>query len=324
MREVGFVFVFIPVITNASLLSPAIGQLAMSSSRGGELFLVRWETYLILLGLVAAIVMQMVNLNKGLSRFESSYNVPTFTGTFIVTVAVSGGVVYGEFANFSLLSSILFPLGVLLCVFGVFALTWNSTKLDTGDDTATTTVTASPAGCCEQGDARIQPISEVAAFETKTVPTNRTMRIHSGGFSPFNLTIETNQNYLPEERRPIRGSLTRNNHHGVDLLTGLYLDDTVDSPTHSTRIRRRQSGQPHSGTNTPTVTPRGSMNARAIVNLATSDLPQRSSSPGVNPSSASVAPLRGVAQSGNVPGRSPSPSNGTVVPYSTTNNNNKQ
>jgi hypothetical protein len=110
----------------------AIGQLVMGASRGiggdGDFFLLRFETYLILLGLICAIVFQMVFLNKGLSRFESSYIVPTFTGTFIVFVALSGGVVYNEFAEFTVVSQILFPLGVLLCVLGVFALTWNVSK----------------------------------------------------------------------------------------------------------------------------------------------------------------------------------------------------
>lgn len=289
----------------------AIGQLAMSSSRGGQLFLVRWETYLLLLGLILAIVMQMINLNKGLSRFESSYNVPTFTGTFIVAVAVSGGVVYGEFAGFSLESSILFPIGVLLCVLGVFALTWNATKMNTTEDED------APASGAdrESGNDQMTPIPEVP-FEVKPPLVTRTMRIHSGGFSPFAISLE--QSVLDPSAteggsRKLHRSSLHNRHH-VDLLTGLNMagfEEAHDSPSH--RGRGGGGGVGGAGAHrpertTPTTTPRNSATAARVVMLnpiVATELPGRTASPALRvPSPANATTL---AQ------RSTSPTNPNVV-----------
>ena len=51
--------------------------------------------------LTACVVLQLYFLNLGLSRFESLYNVPIFTSTWIVGTALGGGVFYNEFAAFS-------------------------------------------------------------------------------------------------------------------------------------------------------------------------------------------------------------------------------
>ncbi|KAH9261284.1 hypothetical protein BASA81_000988 [Batrachochytrium salamandrivorans] len=285
----------------------AIGQLVMSSSRGGQLFLVRWETYLLLVGLVFAIVMQMINLNKGLSRFESSYNVPTFTGTFIVAVAVSGGVVYGEFAHFSLLSSILFPIGVFLCVLGVFALTWNSTKM-----TSTESDVPVSGADRESGNDQISPIPEVPlSYEIKPPVVTRTMRIHSGGFSPFAISLE--QSVLDTSSTTLEGGGSRklhrsslHNRHHVDLLTGLNMagfEEAYDSPSH----RGRGGGHKPERT-TPTPTPRNSATTARVVMLnpiVAGDLPGRQASPALRvPSPANATTM---AQ------RSTSPVNSNVV-----------
>ncbi len=61
-------------------------------------------------------------LNQGLARFESLYNVPVFTSTWIVFTIVAGGVMYNEFAKFSVIQALAFPTGVFLCCLGVFYL----------------------------------------------------------------------------------------------------------------------------------------------------------------------------------------------------------
>lgn len=67
-------------------------------------------TYAIFGSLVACIVFQIYYLNLGLSRFESLYNVPVFTATWIVCTVLGGGIFYGEFNSFSTQQAMLFPL----------------------------------------------------------------------------------------------------------------------------------------------------------------------------------------------------------------------
>lgn len=86
--------------------------------------------------LIATIFLQIYWLNLGLASFESLYNVPTFTATWIVGTALGGGlliyiwficfcfnqvflgVFYGEFAEFTTNQALLFPTGMVICVAG--------------------------------------------------------------------------------------------------------------------------------------------------------------------------------------------------------------
>jgi len=104
------------------LFARSVGQLTVGSTRGDRLFLAYPGTYVIVFCLVGCILLQLYFLNLGLARFESMYNVPVFTGTFIVGVALGGGVFYGEFSQFSPWQAVLFPLGVGMCIAGVFML----------------------------------------------------------------------------------------------------------------------------------------------------------------------------------------------------------
>jgi hypothetical protein len=97
-----------------------------STFEHGGYFLLYPGTYMVLFCLVSCIVLQLYWLNQGLARFESLYNVPVFTSTWIVGTALGGGVFYGEFADFSWVQAVLFPLGVGLCCMGVFFLAQGS------------------------------------------------------------------------------------------------------------------------------------------------------------------------------------------------------
>ena len=77
---------------------------------------------MVVFALVACIMLQIAFLNQGLARFESLYNVPIFTSTWIVGTVLGGGIFYGEFASFSLVQALLFPLGIVICCLGVFLL----------------------------------------------------------------------------------------------------------------------------------------------------------------------------------------------------------
>jgi hypothetical protein len=104
------------------LFARTVDLLFVGSTRHGGFFLAYPGTYMVVFCLVSSIVLQIYWLNQGLARFESLYNVPIFTSTWIVGTVLGGGVFYGEFADFNWLQAILFPLGVILCCVGVFFL----------------------------------------------------------------------------------------------------------------------------------------------------------------------------------------------------------
>jgi len=108
------------------LFARTVDLLFVGSTEHGGYFLLYPGTYMILFCLVSCIVLQLYWLNQGLARFESLYNVPVFTSTWIVGTALGGGVFYGEFSQFSWAQALLFPLGVGLCCTGVFFLAQGS------------------------------------------------------------------------------------------------------------------------------------------------------------------------------------------------------
>ena len=104
------------------LFARTVDLLFIGSTRGEAIFLTYWETYMVLFCLVSCIVLQLYWLNQGLARFESLYNVPIFTSTWIVGTVLGGGVFYGEFYDFTWAQWVFFPLGIILCCIGVFYL----------------------------------------------------------------------------------------------------------------------------------------------------------------------------------------------------------
>lgn len=119
------------------LFARTVSQLFVGSARGGRVFLLYPGTYAVVFCLVACIVAQIYFLNQGLARFESLYNVPIFTSTWIVGTVLGGGIFYGEFASFSLTQALLFPLGIIICCVGVFLLSRGNPddhRVDVGGD----------------------------------------------------------------------------------------------------------------------------------------------------------------------------------------------
>jgi len=110
------------------LFARSFNELIISSMRGGRFFLGFAGTYVIFGALAGTIVAQIYWLNIGLARFESLYNVPVFTSVWIVGTVLGGGVFFGEFSDFTVQQAILFPLGIALCVSGVFLLVMPGTQ----------------------------------------------------------------------------------------------------------------------------------------------------------------------------------------------------
>jgi hypothetical protein len=112
------------------LFARTVDLLFVGSTRHGQMFLAYPGTYMVIFCLVSCIVLQLYWLNQGLARFESLYNVPIFTSTWIVGTVLGGGVFYGEFSEFSWVQALLFPLGVILCCVGVFFLSQGTDEDD--------------------------------------------------------------------------------------------------------------------------------------------------------------------------------------------------
>ena len=106
------------------LFAKSVSTLVVKSfQNGGRVLFGYWETYLLLAGLFSTIYFQLRWLNSGLKRFSALYVAPTFQA-FWITVSVMGGlIVYKEFDDMLLWQKIVFPLGVILTILGVFYLT---------------------------------------------------------------------------------------------------------------------------------------------------------------------------------------------------------
>lgn len=79
-------------------------------------------SYAVLLAMATTVALQVYWLNCGLARWDALYNVPIFQSFWIVGSVVSGGVVYREFEEFNVLQALMFPVGVLLTIAGVYFL----------------------------------------------------------------------------------------------------------------------------------------------------------------------------------------------------------
>merc|ERR1712190_283913 len=71
----------------------------------------------------STIYFQLRRLNSALKRFSALYVAPIFQA-FWITVSVMGGlIVYKEFEDMLLSQKIVFPIGVIVTIIGVFYLT---------------------------------------------------------------------------------------------------------------------------------------------------------------------------------------------------------
>ncbi|KAA0165204.1 hypothetical protein FNF27_07695 [Cafeteria roenbergensis] len=86
----------------------------------GAAFLTYVPTYAVLLAMALTITLQIYWLNCGLARWDALYNVPVFSSFWILVSVVGGGVFYDEFSSFGLLQALLFPVGIILAIAGVY------------------------------------------------------------------------------------------------------------------------------------------------------------------------------------------------------------
>jgi hypothetical protein len=72
--------------------------------------------------MVFFILTQIHFLSIALQKFDSLYCVPIFQCFYILVSAVGGATFFKEFSSFTLVQSIMFPMGIVLTLSGVFLL----------------------------------------------------------------------------------------------------------------------------------------------------------------------------------------------------------
>lgn len=82
--------------------------------------LAHFSTYLIALGTVICCVGQVLVLNRGLKYYPSLHMLPLYQGTFIVVGSISGIVFFGEYNRMIEWQWVVYPIGMVLTVIGLF------------------------------------------------------------------------------------------------------------------------------------------------------------------------------------------------------------
>jgi hypothetical protein len=124
-QSVLFMKILIELFTNTT----------QQASQTGTIFLGMWQTYPLIMALVACVALQIYWLNLGLARFDALYNVPVFQCFWMLFGVIAGGVFFHEFATFSAFQATMFTLGVSFCLAGVAVLSSRETAEDNKDST---------------------------------------------------------------------------------------------------------------------------------------------------------------------------------------------
>eukprot|EP00943_MAST-04B_sp_MAST-4B-sp1_P001714 g1714.t1 len=81
-----------------------------------------FSTYVFIAFLIVFEVIHIKYLNNGLKHFDAMFFVPMFMVSLTVITSISGGIFFQEFVNFDLMQFVLYPVGLLCTVIGVFIL----------------------------------------------------------------------------------------------------------------------------------------------------------------------------------------------------------
>ncbi|GBG28659.1 Magnesium transporter NIPA2 [Hondaea fermentalgiana] len=144
-----FSYAFLAGVAGAQsvLFAKSLDELLVASFSGhSRIFLAHIGSYLVFLGMLASVTMQVYWLNCALARFDALYVVPVFQAQWIVFGVIGGGVFYGEFSGFSFGQALAFLSGVGLTVLGVYILSQRGYVAPTemeGADIATDNLDAS-------------------------------------------------------------------------------------------------------------------------------------------------------------------------------------
>ncbi len=138
---------------------------------------------------------QILFLNRLLALFDLIVVVPAFQVLFLIVSVICGGVAFGEFAEFTILQAVMFPLAILMSAAGVViistgvgdgdgdpgtTLTENGDHEDMDSDVSDADVAVSAMGNSEAANAPgLSPISEDALRPRVALAVK--LRSHSAG-----------------------------------------------------------------------------------------------------------------------------------------------
>lgn len=108
-------------------------------------------TYVFLACMLFSIFTQLHFLALGLSFFDALYVVPVFQCFFVSVSTLGGAAYFSEFSSFLPLQMILFPIGILCTLSGVYILSSRSMKSKPRGQEATQLIDVKVEGIVEDG-----------------------------------------------------------------------------------------------------------------------------------------------------------------------------
>lgn len=150
IRPATYSIVSATVGTQSVLQSKCIAELVKATIKGENQF-DQWFLYVILLVFIFGLGFWLHRMNAALQKFDGLIIIPLLQVFWTTSAILQGGVYFREFEKFSPLQTVGFCLGVLIVFFGVFLLTPNKRKDDSGSDRALINSEGGPG--CETDDS---------------------------------------------------------------------------------------------------------------------------------------------------------------------------
>ncbi|GFR43906.1 hypothetical protein Agub_g5040, partial [Astrephomene gubernaculifera] len=120
--------VFSALIGTQSVLFSKSMSVILRLTFSGENQLGNWYTWLVLPLFFLTAVFWITRLNKGLRMFPAMIIVPVMQISWTLFSIISGMLYFQEYADFTPLKSVMFPIGVLVVFVGVFLLTQSASS----------------------------------------------------------------------------------------------------------------------------------------------------------------------------------------------------
>lgn len=113
--------------STTTLLAKSCAELINATLQGNNQFN-HFFPFLMIGALIAATVLQITFMNKGLKRYDALLLIPSFHAVWTVLSVLSGGVYFGEFNQFTMKQALFFSSGVLSICLGAAVLATRSQR----------------------------------------------------------------------------------------------------------------------------------------------------------------------------------------------------
>jgi len=90
----------------------------------------KWQYWVFWFALGGATLCQVILMLRMMEPFEATFIIPMYQSILIIVLIVSGGLYFNEFAKFTTLEFIMFPLGCMLCVLGILVIACQNKQAD--------------------------------------------------------------------------------------------------------------------------------------------------------------------------------------------------